>query len=398
MSCIYIFPPPHRPRSLALLSTFTNSLDLKTSSSDRSIHNTNTTISDLHLQEGTRLTLTTHTYTPLALASRPPDHLGTISHDHNPQDLLARFEPMSTTETTIAPSPFTPTTADQLHERYYHPKNYSSFDTDVDTRTRLDINLDPTGHAYLPFHPTSFGFEFPPPSSNSSFPFSLGSSATRRLVLGMMQNPIDINVNVNNTINNNNSPGEAMSTTLPTPTAKQDWVYTQTQTHTRTHITVNPSDLSSFSEIDQNRRRESGESGTSTVVSRVLDVGDDDEEDEEDELRSPSSSRSGSPEVVIQTKVQVVPKTERTLGSRSRSISASASASGFRTRSPEGEREGEREYSPVPPRRATRRRSSVKSSVGSDDDEDADQDGKRNASGKKGKNGNRNKKIKVRLS
>jgi hypothetical protein len=300
---------------------------------------------------------------------------------------------MSTTETTItpSPSPLAPTTADQLHERYYSQKNYSSFDTDINidpTRTRLDINLDPTGHAYLPFHPTSFGFEFPLPS-NSSFPFSLGSSATGRLVLGMMQNPIDIDVN--NTTIDNNSVGGA-STTLPT--SKQDWGYA----HTRTHITVNPSDLSSFSEIDQNRRRESGESGTSTVVSRVLDVGDDDEEDEEDELRSPSSSRSGSPEVVIQTKVEVVPKTERTLGSRSRSISASASASGFRTRSPEGEREGEREYSPVPPRRATRRRSSVKSSVGSDDDEDADQDGKRNASGKKGKNGNRNKKIKVRLS
>jgi hypothetical protein len=306
---------------------------------------------------------------------------------------------MFTTETIAPPPPPSPptTTADQLHERYYFPRKTYSSSFDTDLNIHIDpthtLNIDPTGHAYLPFHPASFGFEFPAPSSsysNSSFPFSLGSSATGRLVMGIMQNPIDIDVN-NTTIDNNSVRG-ASSTS---PTTKQDWVYTQT--HTRTQVTVNPSDLSSFSEIDQNRRRESGESGTSTVVSRVLDVGDDEDEDEEDESRSPSSSRSGSPEVVISTKVEVVPKMERTLGSRSRSISASASASGFRTRSPEGEREieGEREYSPVPPRRVTRRRSSVKSSVGSDDD--ADEDGKRNASGTKGKNGNRNKKIKVRL-
>jgi len=68
---VYIYISPTFVRPLALLSTFTNSarsqFSLKTSSPDRSIRNTNTTISDLHLQEGTRLPLTTNTHTHLLL-------------------------------------------------------------------------------------------------------------------------------------------------------------------------------------------------------------------------------------------------------------------------------------------------------------------------------------------
>lgn len=68
---IYIYPQPsfaRLPFSLPLQTPLDlNSVSKPRLPIDRSIRNTNTTISDLHLQEGTRLPLTTHTHTHLLL-------------------------------------------------------------------------------------------------------------------------------------------------------------------------------------------------------------------------------------------------------------------------------------------------------------------------------------------
>lgn len=152
----------------------------------------------------------------------------------------------------------------------------------------------------------------------------------------MMQNPVDPVGKASIPGNQEGRAGEALGTN-----AIRDWEH------------VNPSDMSF--DID---RIASGESRTSTLISRAMDA--DDEEDEE-ESSSCASSRSASLEITIQPRVD----TETTeCVSRSRSV--------------------ERKYSPVPPERTTQRKSSGQSDV----DED-----KGSGSGK-----GKNKKIKVRRS